>query len=185
MKPEDERAEACFRDFLATGRAEPLEELIGLYRRPLARFIDHHIHDPIEAEALCLDAFTELALRGDRFLSQSSLKTYLFAIGRHLALKRRRKLRREVLVDPKEFVWTEYAPEAHVERLELERELSLAMGRLRPEYAEVLLLRYFEGMEDGEIQSVLGLKNRQLQNRLYRAKLELREQLRESGFEYP
>jgi len=69
------------------GDEKAFEELVGLYERDLALFINGIVGDIHETKHLLIDTFAQLAVSGGRFEGMSALKTYLFAIGKHLALR--------------------------------------------------------------------------------------------------
>jgi len=97
MKSESERAgsnEECFRLYLE-GNDKAFEKLVDVYEDELLRFINSIINDYHESEHLMIEAFAKLAEHGGRFAGKSSLKTYLFAIGKNLAFTYVKKRRRE------------------------------------------------------------------------------------------
>ena len=77
--------EELYRRYL-DGDEKAFEELVGLYERDLALFINGIVGDMHETKHLLIDTFAQLAVSGGRFEGRPALKTYLFAIGKHLAL---------------------------------------------------------------------------------------------------
>lgn len=73
-----------YRRFLS-GEEEAFKEIIDDYREGLIFFINRYVHDLAAAEDLSIDVFTELLVH-HRYNSKSSLKTYLYMIGRSKAL---------------------------------------------------------------------------------------------------
>ena len=63
-------------------------------------------------------------------------------------------------------------------------QLHNAIGRLKPDYAQVLYLVYFEDFTNSETADIMKKSKRQIENLLYRAKNALKEELRKEGFVY-
>ena len=107
---------------------------------------------------------------------KSSFKTFLYAIGRNLALDRlrREKRRRTVPLESAEnLAALQSAEEAYLKE-ESERNLHRAMQKLKEADREVLYLRYFEALPPGEIAALLHKRKKQVESRLYHAKQALK-----------
>ena len=126
---------------------------------------------------------TELVIHPGRFGFRSSLKTWLFAIGRHKALSWLRKRQRLDFSPPDENAADEDSLEREV--LENERKLRLAEGmkRLPEEMRTAVHLVYIEGMSYDEAARILKKNRKQVDNLLSRAKKELRSKLGEEAKE--
>ena len=72
---------------------------------------------------------------------------------------------------------TEESPAAYVEHKELGDQIERAVGKLRPEYRTVILLRHVEGYAYEEIAEVLDIPLGTVKTYLHRARGELREHL--------
>ncbi len=178
MKAERPAKNEYIRRFLA-GEDEALEELVIEYRGGLTLFIYGFVHDWFEAESLMIDTFAAFAARRSGFQGKSSLKTYLFAIAKRLALQHVRQTARErVHMSSKD--------EAHhildsAEMLYMQeeqtRDLYRSMQVLHPQYRQVLYLLYIEGMSREEVSRVLRKNQKQMDNLIHRAKSALRKQL--------
>lgn len=162
------------------GDEKALDELIAMYRDPLTAFICGFTKDNDIAESIMIDVFVEL-IRHKGFKGKSSLKTYLFAIGRNKALRHLKSNRRDFIsLDEVENyisndeIFTEKLVED--ERKELIHE---AMDKLNPVYKEVIYLLYFEGMSYKEASLVLRKSSKQIANIAYRAKQSLKFHIEE------
>lgn len=69
-------------------------------------------------------------------------------------------------------------------REENRRAVHRALGRLNPDYSQVLYLIYFEEMDNSEAAAVMRKSKRQVENLIYRAKSALRSELLKEGFCY-
>ena len=173
----NETDELIYERYLRRGDSEDLRVLLLRYRERLTLFLFGYVHNMEDAEELMLDAFAAAASGTARFSGRSSFRTWLFAIGRNLALRRLRKrgptseaLREETLSgDP--------APETELLRQERNRRLYQAMEKLNPDYRQVLWLLYFEELSHEEIARVTGKSRKQVYNCAARGKAALREML--------
>ena len=179
--------EELYRRFLA-GDEKAFEELIGLYRESLTLYINDFVKDMYEAEDLMIDVFAHLdEERG--FKGKSSLKTYLFAMGRHLALRHVKKRGRKAHIPIEELVnklssGGDGSPEADYLRGERREQLRGAIQQLKPEYGEVLRLLYFENMSYAEASVIMNKTVKQIDNLTYNAKASLKAMLEGEGFTY-
>ena len=117
-----------------------------------------------DAEELMLDAFAAAASGTTRFSGRSSFKTWLFSIGRHLALRRLRKRATRTETLEAETAVAEQTPETELLRQEKYRQLYLALERIHPDYRQVLWLLYFEELSHEEIARVTGKSKKQVYN---------------------
>jgi RNA polymerase sigma-70 factor (ECF subfamily) len=176
-----------YRRFLA-GEEAGFEELVALYRKGLVRYLNGFVNDWREAEDLALDAFAELAI-GTNYRGGSSLKTYLFAIGRHLALRHVKRYGHadNILMDEilEEIGGDENAVEADYLRAEQKERLHAAIRTLKPEYREVLYLVSFEDMSYAEAGKTMRKTEKQIANLTHRAKASLKKILDDAGARIP
>ena len=152
---------------IRSGRYECLDEL---YRRFRAEFVIWAERRYSCSEADALDAFQDAVIifyknvvSGKLAVLSSSLKTYLFAIGKHRVLKLGHQSRREITTD-----WDE-APEP-VDHLDLgiyqtienEHQRKLVAGglaQLGEKCREILRLFYYHRYPIESIQSTLGMSS--------------------------
>jgi RNA polymerase sigma factor, sigma-70 family len=165
------------------GDDDALAELLSRYDESLNLFLFSFVQNAEDAEELALDAFARLAASDKRFQGRSSFKTWLFAIGRNLALQhlRRHRINAGTLTDEARDEKTPDLPMLSEERY---RQLYLAMEKLKAEYRQVLYLKYFEDMTVSETATVLKKSERQVSDLIYRGKQSLKETLEKEGFEY-
>jgi|GEM_PF-1021155 len=117
---QDKIGEELYRRYLA-GDKEAFTELVRLYEQVLSFFINGFVGDMHETKHLLIDTFAQLAVSGGRFEGRSSLKTYLFAIGKHLALRYVKMRRCETHLSYEDifekFIGESETPEAFLQRL--------------------------------------------------------------------
>ncbi len=173
-------------DKFLQGDNESLAELISIHKESLTLFLFSYIKDMHEAENMMIDVFAQLVVSGGKFKGNSSLKTYLFTIGRNEALRYIKKNKQHLTLDEiqhqafssKDFV------ELNLLAEERKRHLYMGMEQLQPDYRDVLFLLYFEDMSYKEAGLVMKKNERQITNLTYRAKKALKEILEKEGFVY-
>ena len=174
-----------YQRFLA-GDKKGLVEIMELYSDSLAAFINGIVHDGHVAEDLMQDTYLELIIRECSFRGESQFKTWLFKIARNKAIDHIRKHRRIIPVDGS-FVFQPdavFSVERNAEGYERRKAVYSAMSEIKPLYAQVLYLSFYEDLSNGEIASVIGKSNRQVEMLIYRAKDSLKKALEKEGFEY-
>lgn len=180
-----DQATKCYRQFLA-GDENGLVQLIRDYRDGLMLYINSYVSNLSVAEELTEDTFLKLVLKKPRFSARSSFKTWLYTIGRNLALDYLRRNRKST-------VCLDDCPEICDETEDLERRyiqqenqilLHHAMKKLKPEYRQVLWLVYFEGFRCAEVGKIMGKSEATTQTLVSRARYALKQKLLEEDFDY-
>ena len=178
--------EELFRRYLG-GDESAFEDLVGLHEDKLFHFIYGIVQDHHESKHLMIDAFAQLAVGGSHFAGKSSVKTYLFAIGKNLAARHMKKRGREQHIPFDEVVEMLVAdrhmmPQEHLEQEESMLLVHMAMRSLKDDHRAVLALLYFEDMSYKEAGEAMGKSEKQIKHLAYRAKAALRKRLEDSGF---
>ena len=168
------------------GDDSAFEGFVELYEDELSRFINSIIGDYHETKHLTIETFAQLILNKKKFEGRSSIKTYLFAIGRNLSMRHLKKRGREQHVTYDEvmelLVHEGDSMHLHMEREENKQHLHDVMLDLKDEYRRVLLLIYFDGMSYSEAGEEMDKSEKQIKDLAYRAKLTLRKKLDKAGF---
>ena len=168
-----DQGESSYRRFLA-GDNEGLHEIVCAYRTGLMLYLHSIVRNIHTAEELTEDTFYELLRKRPRFSGKSSFKTWLYAIGHHVAAKYLRKHTKhsEVPLESQEYL---------ADADDLDRSIIRSEN---PAYRQVLYLSYFEGFSNAEAAEILHKSERQIRDLLYHAKKALKTELERSGFEY-
>ena len=88
-----EQDEVIYARYLSERREADLRELLERHRESLTLFLFGFVGNMEDAEDLMMDAFAVVVTGTTRFRGQSTFKTWLFAIGRNLAMKHLRRQR--------------------------------------------------------------------------------------------
>jgi RNA polymerase sigma-70 factor (ECF subfamily) len=182
----DRAGELAYLRFLG-GDESALDTLVTLYKESLLFFIGGYVRNFLDAEELTADVFMEFSASAWTFESKASVKTFLFSIGRNLALMFVRTHQNDVKtvsVDDVDAVPDETTPEADFLKDEQSRLLHLAIKKLKAEYREVLYLLYFEDMSYRDAGIVLNKTVKQIEKLSYRARASLKNILESEGFTY-
>lgn len=151
------------------------------YRHSIFRFSYRLVGSVEVAEDITHDCFLSLIRKTENFeASRGSLRTYLYAAARNLALKHFRSTGRETPLDD----LTEHPPAAwrdeplrQVLDAELVAKVKEAVADLPPLQREALVLFEYEGLPMSEIATIVGSDVGAVKSRLHRARERLRNSL--------
>lgn len=168
------------------GEREAIIEIVREYHSGLVLFLNTVTGNVCLSEEIAEDVFCEIMLRKPEFSGKSSFRTWLYSIGRHLAVRAVRRAGRFDSIPADEHY--ELTDEADIEREHLRGEQRIALHRalkkLRPDYSQVLCLVYIEDFSNAEAAKIMDKSSRQIENLLYRAKKALKKELEQEGFVY-
>ena len=171
---------SSYRRFL-DGDKKAFEEIVKTYRDGLTFFIHRYVQDLAAAEDIAIDVFTELIVRTKRYNFTTSLKTYLYMMGRSRALDYLRRRKKYTVVDiseAEEWLADEKCLEEQMLADERKRQVNDALAQLPEDMRIVIHLVYFDELSYEEAAKVMGKNRKQVDNLLYRAKAMLRTILR-------
>jgi RNA polymerase sigma-70 factor (ECF subfamily) len=178
---------------IASGKDERFADLVDRYAKRLYNFGLRMCGDARDAEDMVQDTFLNVYKYLDGFRGETKFKNWLYRVAASACLKKKRRSKfapdRELSLE--EFLPTEgealptEVPRWACEPLEnlLNRELNATLRKkilsLPEKYRVVLVLRDIEGFSTAETEKILGLSQSNIKVRLHRARLYLREQLKD------
>lgn len=176
-----------YRRFRDGGDENGLVEIIKEYKDGLIFYLNSIVGNIHAAEELAEDTFVLLGTKKPRDKGTGSFKTWLYTIGRNIAIDSLRR-RRKVC----ELSEAEYADiSADVASLEdsyllEERKITVhrALNSLKPEYRQVLWLMYFEDLSAKETACIMKKSAHGIETLVYRARKSLKLTLETEGFIY-
>ena len=139
-----------------------------------------------EAEDVAQEAFVQAYLKLATFQRSSRFYTWLYRIAFNLAVSKSRKRRPRVSLTAvqeaggPEPVSEESRPDDPIHRDERARLLHQAIGELAEDHRQVLVLREFEELDYQQIAEVLDTPIGTVRSRLFRARMQLRDRLKET-----
>ncbi len=157
-------------------------ELYDRYRQLIFRFAYRLLGSVELAEDVTHDCFLSLIRKPENFRPErASLKTYLYAAARNLALKHFRNQGREAGMDELTQEPQESPRRGPLRRLldeELADHVREAVFSLSPLQREALILFEYEGLSLNEVAEIAGTDAGAIKARLYRAREGLRRSLK-------
>ena len=160
--------EALYRRYLS-GDEDALGELMERYGTKLTLYLDGYLCDLHEAEDLMIEAFAYLIAKRPA-IRDGGFRAYLYQSARHMALRLLHKKRARNC----------FSLDALTEEPEA-RLLRTCMAELHEDYREALFLVYFEGLSHAETAAVMGKREKQVADLIYRGKIALRKRLEQEG----
>ncbi len=159
-------------------------EIVRDYKDGLIFYLDSFVRDLSIAEELAEDTFVRLGIRKPHFSERSSFRTWLYAIGRNIALDYLRKRAKDAAVplDDVGELADPALPESAYIREERKLRIHRAMQTLKSEYRQVLWLRYFEGFSAKETGRIMRKSPHNIETLTYRARQALKAELLREGF---
>lgn len=178
---------SSYHRFLEDGDESGLEEIIIQYRDGLIFYLNSFVNNIQVAEELAEDTFVLLGTRKPKDKGLGSFKTWLYTIGRNIAinyLKRKTRHTELSIEDCGELTNDEENLEMVLIKEERKRMLHNAIKKLKSEYHQVLWLTYFEGFSNKEVAVVMKKSVHNIETLVYRARRALKLQLEKEGFVY-
>ena len=172
-------------DETLAGHSAAFGELVKKYQDRLYNTVVHVAGGAEDARDVVQDAFVQAFVKLDTFQGSSAFYTWLYRIAFNMAASHRRRRRPVLSIDRvRETSGTEpvddtEGPNQRVERNERHRQVRQALGRLSNEHRAVLVLREIDGCCYETIAGILELPIGTVRSRLHRARLQLREELKE------
>ena len=177
---------SSYRRFL-DGDDKGLAEIVRDYRDGLILYLNGVVNNICVAEELMEETFFKIITKRPRFNAKYSFKTWLYTIGRNVAidyLRHNAKQSDSSFDDFENYIQDEF----DLEKLYIIEERKIAVHRalkkLNAEYRQVLWLLYFDGMTNSDAAIVMKKNARQMKNLVYRAKSALKSELDKEGFVY-
>jgi RNA polymerase sigma-70 factor (ECF subfamily) len=171
------------------GSYAAFDELVNRYERKIFRLGLNLTGNPEDAEDVLQEAFLKAFLHLPDFREDSRFYTWLVRIAVNEGLMKLRKRRSDKSVPiedsvdeegdvlPREFADWKPNPEELYAQAEIEEILRNAAQTLSPAFRTVFLLRDVEGLSTQETADVVGISEGAVKARLFRARLQLREEL--------
>jgi len=159
---------------LAQGSEEALAQLMGRFERPLANFLFRQTGGR-DVEDLYQETWLRVVRSATSFQAGKGFSTWLFAIAVNLCrdfLRRQRRTPQLAAVEERGAASSELA------RAEAGLDATRLLARLPDEQREVLILRYYHDLSEGEIAEIAGIPRGTVKSRLHNALAKLADATR-------
>ncbi len=177
---------SSYRRFREEADQSGLAEIIREYRDGLILYLNSFVGNIHTAEELAEDTFVLLGTKKPRDKGNGSFKTWLYTIGRNIAINYLKKSskRKEISID--DCIELKSQTDLEENYIKEERKITLhkAMQRLKPEYRQILWLVYFEGFSLKQAASVMKKSVHNTETLVYRARNSLKSRLETEGFSF-
>ncbi len=177
---------SSYRRFL-DGDDNGIAEIVVAYKDGLILYLNGYVNNIYVAEELAEDTFFRLIAKKPHFSPKSTFKTWLYTIGRNVAIDYIRHNAKSLHL-PIEDVQAYLSDKQSLEQAYIKEERKIAvhkaLSKLPTAYRTTLWLVYIDGFTNDEAASVLKKNRRQMKNLLYRAKQALKTTLEKDGFKY-
>ncbi|HNV04123.1 MAG TPA: sigma-70 family RNA polymerase sigma factor [Vicinamibacterales bacterium] len=183
--------DAAFVRRCVAGENAACAALVANHQRMVYQLAYHLLGDVEEARDLSQDVFLQVFRTLDRFRGQSALRSWIYRIAVNLARNRQRWWRRRLRKDqvsldehverhgPDVLTDASATPEVSLRRRETAERVWRALAGLPFEQRTAIVLREIDGLSYEEIAFALGIAVGTVKSRLTRARVALRERLRE------
>lgn len=162
------------------GEEAAFAELVRRYQRSVVSYLARMLGNPSRAEELGQEVFLRVFRHRASYTREAEFSTWCFTIAVNLGRDEIRSRRRrgphagsDALEDLSDDAPP--APDAGLERDELQGRVRRALARLPEPFREVLTLRDLEGRSYEEIAAVLGAELGTVKSRINRARLAFRD----------
>lgn len=172
--------EAAWVAAACAGDATAFRRIVEQHHRSLYLMAARLVGDPVEAQDLVQESFAKAYLNLERFDSSYRLSTWLHRITLNTCrdyLKCSRRRERASTPELLEQVDDAPHPEQQLAAKITERRVRAALGRLKPSYREVLVLKDLQGLSYEEIKRITGTPITALKIRAVRARAKLKDAL--------
>ena len=168
----------------AQGDADAFRQMVETYQTPAYR-LAARMCGPDSAEDVTQEAFLAAWRALPEFRGDCRFSTWLYRLVSNAAidcLRREKKHRDTGDVDDLELPDGGPSPQELAERSDTRDAVRRALDRLSPEHRQVLLLRFMQELDYGEIARALNVSEGTVKSRINRAKSKLREVLAAGNF---
>jgi len=168
------------------GDSAAFGQLVTRYQDRLYNTLVHIVGSADAARDVCQDALVQAYVKLETFERASGFYTWLYRIAMNMAISYRRRERPTVSVEhAREVLGHEpldrgASPGARVEQEERACQVRSALATLSDEHRAILILREIDGCAYEQIADMLELPIGTIRSRLFRARLQLRDQLKGS-----
>lgn len=178
---------SSYRRFRNEGDESGLVEIIRDYKDGLIFYLNSFVGNIRTAEELAEDTFVLLGTKKPKDKGKGSFKTWLYTIGRNVAIDylRRNSKRAEISIgECAELISEEERLELSYIREERKITVHRSVRKLKSEYRQILWLIYFEGFSNREAAAVMKKSVHNIETLVHRARKSLKSQLEREGFVY-
>lgn len=165
------------------GDKDGFVDIVREYRSGLVMFINVFINDIHMSEEAADNALMKLYIKKPKYRDNCSFKAWLYTIAKNTAIDYLRKLRRKSYVPIEDYYYLADETDIEADYIRDEQNIIIhhALKELNKDYAQVLYLIFFEGLDNPEAAKVMHKSSKQISDLIYRAKKALKAELEKEG----
>jgi RNA polymerase sigma-70 factor, ECF subfamily len=157
-----------------------IEEIIKRYLKSVYGFVFRLSGNESETSDITQEVFIKVWKNIKKIDPDKNFKTWIFTIARNTTFDFLRKRKNVYFSDEEDVVDIEPLPDEVFMRKELGEELEIALSKIRPDFREIILLRYTENLTFEEISEIVGKPLNTVKSHHLRALAALRKLLTNS-----
>jgi len=159
-----------------SGEHEAFTRLYERYKEKLYAYCFRLLRNGQDAEDAVHETFLKLSVGLDSLRHTAAFRSWLYRVARNEALMILRRSRRTTTIDP-DTLSDDTNPLQILTEKDTIRLVQHALGQMKVEYRDVLILREYEGMSYTEIAEVTGSTIDSVKSRLFKARKTISEKL--------
>ena len=165
------------------GDKEGFVEIVKEYRNGLVLFINVIVGDIHISEEAADNALMKLYIKKPKYRMECYFKAWLYTIGKNAALYYIKKFRHKSYIPIDDYYYLTDETDIEADYICNEQNLIIhqELKKLNKDYAQVLYLVFFEGLDHSEVAKVMHKSARQISDLIYRAKKALKAELEKDG----
>jgi len=172
----------CVRRIIQRGETDAFEILVRRHEKTIFNLVYRMLGDYDDAAEVSQEVFLSAYRAIGQFRGDANFSTWLYRIALNHATTRRRTVssrqQRTVPIDDMEPLSDpELGPAETLERKEIRERVQLALNKLEPDDATMILLRALQDISYDEVARVLEIPVGTVKSRLHRARQALKTQL--------
>lgn len=167
-------------------KRDKLEELYLTYRSDIYNRALRFTKDPGMSEDIVQNVIIKIADNMEKITDREphEIRSYLLIASEHMSLNMLRKQKKEWMMDLT--VFEQEDPEQEIDEQLLTQEnaeyMAKVMGKLHPDYAQVLMLSYYHQLDNQEIAAIMDTTVELVHTKVSRARKTLKKMLMEEDY---
>lgn len=162
------------------GDRRALEELVGLYEKPIYNAAYRILGNPDDAADATQVVFLKTFEHLDQYDPKYKFFSWIYRIAINESINQLKRGAKQQPLDDNEVARTR-GPEATVEAGDLSREVQEGLMGLTEDYRTVVVLRHFSECSYRQISEILQIPEKTVKSRLYSARQVMKESLQARG----
>lgn len=163
-----------------SGERQALEELVGLYQRPVYNAAYRILGNPDDAADTTQVVFLKTIEHLGQYDPKYKFFSWIYRIAINESINQLKRGKKQQPLEDKEVAATN-SPEAALAAGDLSREIQAGLMDLKEDYRTIIVLRHFSECSYAQISEILQIPEKTVKSRLYSARQLMKETLQARG----